>query len=283
MDVFISWSGSQSHHVAEALRQYLPQMINAVNPYLSSADIDAGARWATDIAGKLEQSRVGILCLTPGNLESIWIHFEAGALSKTLERTFVCLYLVGLEPFQLKGPLTQFQAKRANEVETRRLVETINAALGAHALSADHLAEAFDVWWPKLKERLDGLGEESAPVTKRSERDMLEELVALARRQARDSLEPTQADFEAVARHHIEGVVHRLLGEDVVTKWARSASGAHTIAIRNSLGRTIVSEFIPDLTDPAQIQELNKVLTLAAASEHLRRGPEPEPSPHSTE
>ena len=65
MDVFISWSGPQSKQVAETLHHYLPLMINAIQPWLSSADIDAGARWASDIAGKLQQSKVGIICLTP--------------------------------------------------------------------------------------------------------------------------------------------------------------------------------------------------------------------------
>src|ERR1700734_3199682 len=115
MDVFISWSGPQSKQVAEALHHYLPLIINALKPWLSSADVEAGARWAVDIAGNLEKSKFGILCLTPGNLDSIWIHFEAGALAKTVDnKTFVCPYLLHVQPSDLTGPLTQFQAKKAN-------------------------------------------------------------------------------------------------------------------------------------------------------------------------
>src|ERR1700678_4311615 len=185
MDVFISWSGTQSKKVAEALHHYLPLMINAIQPWLSSADIEAGARWATDIAGKLQQSKVGIICLTPSNLESIWIHFEAGALAKTLQNTFVCPYLVGVEPTDVKGPLAQFQAMRANPEGTQRLVETINAALGEHAVKADQLAEAFSMCWPSLKEALDVREKEDAPAHKRSARDMLDEVLQLSRLQAR--------------------------------------------------------------------------------------------------
>src|SRR5229473_2295304 len=118
MDVFISWSGKRSQRVADALHRYLPQMINAVDPWLSSTDIEAGARWGADIAAKLEKSTVGILCLTPGNLESTWLHFEAGALAKTLENTFVCPYLFDLKPSDVKGPLAQFQAMTADEPGT---------------------------------------------------------------------------------------------------------------------------------------------------------------------
>jgi hypothetical protein len=40
VEVFISWSGERSKCVAEALRNWIPKIINAVLPWLSSADID---------------------------------------------------------------------------------------------------------------------------------------------------------------------------------------------------------------------------------------------------
>jgi hypothetical protein len=81
---------------AEALRGWLPKIINALKPWLSSADIDKGARWSADVASRLEAAKAGIICLTPSNLHSDWILFEAGALSKTLKNTFVCPFLIGL-------------------------------------------------------------------------------------------------------------------------------------------------------------------------------------------
>jgi hypothetical protein len=65
MRIFVSWSGERSHGVAEALRNWLPHVIQGLQPWLSSNDIDKGARWAADIASHLEESRVGIICLTP--------------------------------------------------------------------------------------------------------------------------------------------------------------------------------------------------------------------------
>ncbi len=64
MKVFISWSGEQSRIVAEALRDWLPDVIQAIEPFLSSHDIPKGARWGLELAHELEGTSVGIICLT---------------------------------------------------------------------------------------------------------------------------------------------------------------------------------------------------------------------------
>ena len=82
MDIFISWHGKRSHAVAVALRDWLPLIVNAFKPWLSSADIDKGARWRTELATKLGSVTAGIFCLTPSNLTAPWLIYEAGAISR---------------------------------------------------------------------------------------------------------------------------------------------------------------------------------------------------------
>src|ERR1051326_1201012 len=82
MKVFISWSGPLSQKLAAMLRVWLPSVIQVVKPYYSPDDINKGTRWAAEISKELEESQVGLLCITPDNLYSPWIMFEAGALSK---------------------------------------------------------------------------------------------------------------------------------------------------------------------------------------------------------
>ena len=202
MDVFISWSGERSMRAAEALRAWLPKVINVLKPWLSATDIDKGARWGADVSDRLEQAKFGIICLTPGNLHSDWILFEAGALSKALQNTYVCPLLFGLQPAGVKGPLAQFQATRAIKEDLQKLLQTINSALGAQSLSETHLNEAFDVWWPKLDEQFQNLpNEDEHEAPTRPEREILEEILALMRSQARSSSSfaqerpPLKADF----------------------------------------------------------------------------------------
>jgi hypothetical protein len=156
MDVFISWSGERSKFVAQCLHTWLKQVIQMVRPWMSSENILAGARWNAEIAAHLSKTRFGVICVTAENLFAPWLVFEAGALAKTIERTHVCPYLIGLDEIDPQHPLSQFQFKRTNEEDTYELVCSMHAALLASDpdvdLSRDQLKEAFDQWWPRLKE-----------------------------------------------------------------------------------------------------------------------------------
>ena len=188
MKVFLSWSGETSRAIAEALRDWLPKVIQAVVPWMSAVDIEKGARWSSDIAAELEQTSFGILCLTADNRDAPWIHFEAGALSKTLQNTLVCPYLFDLEPTDLTGPLVQFNATRANKKDTQRLVLSINDAQET-PLTQLNIEESFEVWWPKLEECLRDLA--VAPLQakpKRPEREILEEILDLVREQSKANI-----------------------------------------------------------------------------------------------
>jgi hypothetical protein len=183
MKLFISWSGDTSGSVATALRQWIPDVLQTVEPWMSQTDIDAGARWSRDIDKELGETKFGIICLTKDNYSAPWILFEAGALAKTIDDTFVCPYLIDLEPSDVpNGPLTQFQAKRANEKETWELISTINKALKDASLPEERLKRTFDRCWPDLKNVIDNL-----PLKPKSEEisrpmeDMVEEILNLVR------------------------------------------------------------------------------------------------------
>jgi hypothetical protein len=186
MVVFIGWSGQTSKEVAKALHSFLGQVIQAVKPWMSEEDLEAGVRWSPTIADQLEMARVGITCLTPDNLAKPWVLFEAGALSKAVGDARLCPYLYKVRPVDLEGPLAQFQYVTADEEGTRKLLKTINGALEKEQRSEKQLDEGFKKWWPDLKRELDDIppvtGEHTPP---RSPQQIAEETLALVRELAR--------------------------------------------------------------------------------------------------
>lgn len=182
--VFISWSGERSGRLATALQQWIPRVIQAVSPWLSSGSIEPGERWSDEVATALEEMQSGVLCLTPENRSSPWILFEAGALSKAVSKSCVIPYLLGFEPRELEGPLAQFQAVRADAAGTLRLLSAINTAQGEPLLAPDMLAEAFQMWWlrlePLIKELASAAPSEPPPPA-RSMDDMVGEMLEILR------------------------------------------------------------------------------------------------------
>ena len=157
MKVFISWSGNKSHKVALVFRDWFPSVIQSIEPYVSSEDIDKGARWSTDIAKELENSTFGILCVTRENLEAPWLSFEAGALSKTMDKSFVSPFLFDIKRSEVKGPILQFQSTIFQKEDIKKLVNTLNKACGEVSIPDARLEKAFDVWYPTLETELNNL------------------------------------------------------------------------------------------------------------------------------
>ena len=149
---------------------------------MSAEDIEAGARWGINVTKQLEETRFGIICLTNDNQTAPWILFEAGALAKTIENTFVVPYLIDLEPADIqRGPLNQFQAKRANKTETWEVICTLNRGLDTPLLETQ-IERTFGKWWPDLEKSLkelprDGIKEKG----RRPTEDMIEEILEVVR------------------------------------------------------------------------------------------------------
>lgn len=189
MKIFISWSGSKSQEVAKILKQWIPCVIQSVEPYFSSADIDKGARWSTDIAKELQDASFGILCVTKDNLSSSWLNFEAGALSKSIEQSKVCPFLVDLKPSDITdSPILQFQMANATRDDVFKLFKSINLNLGDSKLNEDVLSTTFDTFWPKIEEALKSVSSitDVSTTTKKASKDVqapIEEILELVRYQ----------------------------------------------------------------------------------------------------
>ena len=176
-NLFISFSGEMSLSAAKALRNWIPMVVQAAKPFMSETDVEKGTRGLHEIAKALDGIKFGISCLAPDNLEAPWLHYEAGALSKTIdEKTHLCTYLLGgVQPQDVKSPLGMFQHTRADKEDTRRLVRTINRAINQEPITEAVLDQVFDAMWPKLDADLRSLPQ--AGQNRASERP-LDEMVA---------------------------------------------------------------------------------------------------------
>ena len=158
MLVFLSWSGEKSKAVAVTLKDWLPLVINAVDPWISE-DIEKGRSWGPEIKGRLEKSKVGIFCMTAENLVAPWLLVEAGAISRS-EDAHVCTLLVGLKPSDVAPPLGTFQHTVPEKADIHRLVQTINrrvAEAGEKGLEDKNLDRAFENYWSELEVILTGI------------------------------------------------------------------------------------------------------------------------------
>jgi hypothetical protein len=189
MKVFISWSGQKSREVAVALRDWLPAVINSVEPFVSSEDIYAGTRWQMEIAGQLESTNFGIVCVTKDNQHAPWLNFEAGALAKAVDSSRVVPLAVDLKPTDVELPLGQFQAQPATKQGISAVVTSVNGACES-PLADGLLDRAVNKWWPDLDAALAEIDERSAPThaangPHRTERELLEETLNTVRSLAR--------------------------------------------------------------------------------------------------
>lgn len=279
MKIFVSWSGTSSRMVAEALSDWLQRVIQAVKPFYSP-HIDKGAKWSNEIDGALEDTRFGIICLTPDNLKSTWIHYEAGALSKTKDAS-IWTFLLSLKPSDVKQPLGRFQHTLAEKADVLKLLKSINTKLvevGIDSLKEVLLEEIFEESWPKLESKLQKACEEisvsetstndSSAQNIRNEGDKLDEILEILRNQQRRELSPIVAT-EGFLKHRDSPRYERLRFRMTTpeSKYSASQVAEYTAAIFSDIGRVTVSEEDRGIL---VIVDFDKSRTSAEVRERLR-------------
>jgi hypothetical protein len=170
--------------VGELLDEWLQCVIQAINPWRSDRDIDRGSLWFTQITNQLQETSIGIVCITQENKNNPWILFETGALAKGLSSSRVCTFLIDLEPSDIRDPLAQFNHTKPNVDGVRSLVKTLNSTLEEKSLPDKILDQVFDTYWPQFEERFSAIIDETPQhqnVEIRTENDILTELLDITR------------------------------------------------------------------------------------------------------
>ena len=188
MKLFISWSGEFSQRVAERLSIWIPTIIQSVEVFYSPEDIAKGENWSNRLSEELDNCSFGIVCLTPENVAAPWIHFEAGALSKSLNAR-VSAIMLNVSPSDVKGPLAHYQNTAFERNDFFRLFQSINKASDT-PLKPEILRNAFNNAWENLKAEIEGIikiysaskEETTAKDCSTSDSDAVQEILRLVRK-----------------------------------------------------------------------------------------------------
>lgn len=189
LKVFLSWSGNQSQFVASHLGELLKLTCPAAEPWVSNNDLAAGTVWTYELIKQLQTTYFGIICVNRTNLNSSWLHFEAGALAKSLDSSAVFPYLINCPISAVSGPMTLFQAVSADKDGTFKLITALNRVLRDKlepCQSDSGLQTLFDKLWPDYQHNLERALK--GPVDagpERSDSEILAELLTTTRRNSR--------------------------------------------------------------------------------------------------
>lgn len=196
LKIFISWSGERSRAIALGIHQLIGDVLQNAEPFVSAHDLEPGERWADRLDKELVNTFFGVVCLTPENLTSTWIHYECGALRKAVEKSRVCPILFEIDsPTDVVGPLLQFQSVSLNKEGLLNVLTVANRSLTSEKqIDENRLDRTFQKFWPDFKskclDQIPPIGDE--PKSLRTDRDLLEEALILLRQLPKQLSVPSQ-------------------------------------------------------------------------------------------
>ena len=154
--VFLSHSGKLSKDLAEVFRDFLRKVLLPMEPFLSSASILIGSRWAPELESKLTQAEYGIFFITQANAHtSNWMLYEAGAIAAlNNSRNRVVPILVDIPPEEVPRVYDAFQWMCFDEDSCRQLVAQLNNECSdSDPAARDVIYDHFTQEWPKLRDQ----------------------------------------------------------------------------------------------------------------------------------
>lgn len=192
MKIFISWSGEVSRKTADILKKWIPCFFESVEVFFSPDDIEKGRNWNRRITEELANCNYGVVCLTSENKNAPWINFEAGAIAKAFDSSVTAL-LVDVNPSDIQGPLSMFQATMLREDDIHKLIIDINGNL-EKPRSEETLNNLFNALWNQIEEDfkdiLANISSKPKVIEKKGQDEILESILQAVREQSRILSDP---------------------------------------------------------------------------------------------
>lgn len=221
MNIFISWSGEVSKNIANLLKKWIPHFFESVEVFFSPEDIEKGQNWNKRITEELANCNYGIVCLTTDNKSAPWINFEAGAIANAFDSKVTAL-LVDVNPSDIQGPLSMFQATKLDKDDIYNLFRGINRNT-EKPRDEETLRSLFNLLWGKMDEDFHNVIESTSTKTKVKEKvdqdEILESILLAVREQGRmlsdpENILPLKYFYKIIGET-------KTFGYDALTKYIR--------------------------------------------------------------
>jgi hypothetical protein len=158
MKIFISWSKTYSGEIAKALQTWLEEAFESkITTFISSEGIESGKDWFREISDQLGECELGILVLTPENINSPWIMYEAGALST---KKAIIPVLFERSADRVEGPISKRNHVTYSKKGFKKLLIDMNKHINA-GVSAKALNAFIETEWDYLQKKIDPLVEKA--------------------------------------------------------------------------------------------------------------------------
>lgn len=152
--IFISWSKPISKSIAEDIKSFLRQVHQQFDYFLSDENIPHGSFWSKSIGDNLKESVAGIICVTPENISSPWLNFEAEALFRSeKQRVYVLLFGVTVRDIE-SSPLREIQTTDFKKDSMLNMVQWINKELCSPLVDDDIVEKGFNQNWDLLEKNI---------------------------------------------------------------------------------------------------------------------------------
>ncbi len=202
-----------------AFSSWLPCVLNAVKPWVSSEDIDRGSIWLNDILEQLKDTNYGLVFVTKENQSKPWILFESGALSKGLNESRVFTVLVDLQVRDIDSgsPLKHLNHTTLDQSGVFKLLKSINKCLDNAQVQDTVLEMSFNALWPLLEKEILEIqnAEPVLEVPQRDDKDVLNDILDNVLHINKKLGRGNARSLQYIDPEHARLLLHRLCALDI--------------------------------------------------------------------
>lgn len=155
MKVFLNWSGEESRRIAGLLRDWLPEILDAVEPWLAADTFGRSNHWLEVNAGPFTKAGMIVACVTPANSGENWKSLDPSDFELSIAETppQLVLLLGGVDVSSLQRVPAGASVITADRQGIQLLVEKLNG-LADRPMDYTILGRRIDAMWPRLERSL---------------------------------------------------------------------------------------------------------------------------------